>query len=324
MIKAYLKDHIAFFSLYLGTVIIYAIICFLYYFSWELFFYGLTLFTMLFLIISIYNYNKYKGKIIELGNLQKTLATTLDEMLKTDRVLENEYIEIINNLIKEIKVNLNDNQIKHQETMDYFTTWVHQVKVPLSTILLLLENPQTDSFLIKGELLKLQQYIKMVLSYLRLEDAKSDYVFKQYKLDPIIRETIRQFSTIFIAKKIKLNFQETNKEVLTDNKWLGFVLEQLLSNAVKYTNQGEIRIYYQDDKLIIEDQGTGIAPEDLYRIFEKGYTGYNGHNSNQASGLGLYLVKKTLDKLGHKIKIESVVGTGTKVILDLKHYLIIK
>ena len=119
-------------------------------------------------------------------------------------------------------------------------------------------------------------------------------------------------------KKISLDFQPTNYKVLTDEKWLVFVIEQLLSNAIKYTNKGKISIYpLEDKKLVIEDTGIGISKEDIPRIFDKGFTGYNGRTDKKATGLGLYLCKNILDKLSHKISIESEVGVKTKVILDL-------
>ena len=115
-----------------------------------------------------------------------------------------------------------------------------------------------------------------------------------------------------------MDFQPTNYKVLTDEKWLVFVIEQLLSNAIKYTNKGKISIYpLEDKKLVIEDTGIGISKEDIPRIFDKGFTGYNGRTDKKATGLGLYLCKNILDKLSHKISIESEVGVKTKVILDL-------
>ena len=134
-----------------------------------------------------------------------------------------------------------------------------------------------------------------------------------------MRQAIRKFSFEFIRKKIRIDFDETNMKVLTDEKWLVFVLEQLLSNAMKYTNEGNVHIYGYDSTLFIEDTGIGIDPSDLPRVFEKGFTGFNGRSDKQASGLGLYLCKSIMNKLSHGIEIESQVNKGTKVILYLKH-----
>ena len=158
----------------------------------------------------------------------------------------------------------------------------------------------------------------MVLSYIRLGSNKNDFVLKEYDLDNIVRQAIRKYAPLFIRKKISLDFQPTNYKVLTDEKWLVFVIEQLLSNAIKYTNKGKISIYsLENKKLVIEDTGIGISKEDIPRIFDKGFTGYNGRTDKKATGLGLYLCKNILDKLSHKISIESEVGVKTKVILDL-------
>ena len=158
----------------------------------------------------------------------------------------------------------------------------------------------------------------MVLSYIRLGSNENDFVIKEYDLDNIVRQAIRKYAPLFIRKKINLDFQPTTYKVLTDEKWLVFVIEQLLSNAIKYTNKGKISIYpLEDKKLVIEDTGIGISQEDIPRIFDKGFTGYNGRTDKKATGLGLYLCKNILDKLSHKISIESEVGVKTKVILDL-------
>ena len=156
------------------------------------------------------------------------------------------------------------------------------------------------------------------MTYLRLDAETGDYVLKTQDLDPIIRGAVRRFAGEFIDRKLRLRLQETGQMVLTDEKWLSFVLEQLLSNALKYTPGGEVSIFWQEpDTLVIRDTGIGIAPEDLPRIFEKGFTGYNGRSDKKASGIGLYLCKRVCDRLGHGISIASAPGEGTTVFLKL-------
>jgi signal transduction histidine kinase len=148
----------------------------------------------------------------------------------------------------------------------------------------------------------------------------SDFVLKRYSLDDMVKQAIRKYAKMFIRKKIKLSFINLNCDVLTDEKWLVFVIEQILSNAIKYSNKGQISIYMDPTKektLVIEDTGIGIAPEDLPRVFEKGYTGYNGRADKKSTGIGLYLCQQILSKLSHTIKMESQVGKGTKVFIDL-------
>lgn len=150
----------------------------------------------------------------------------------------------------------------------------------------------------------------------------ADFVFGTYELDDIIRQAVKKYSQIFILNKIKLNYEPVGETVLTDEKWLTFVIEQLLSNALKYTREGSISIYTQkvseeEECLVIEDTGIGILPEDLPRVFEKGFTGYNGRENKKSTGIGLYLCKTIMDKLRHGIWLESEVGKGTKAYIRL-------
>ena len=210
------------------------------------------------------------------------------------------------------------NQKTLEEMTDYYTMWAHQIKTPIFALRLLLQENPTVNKEALTELFKIEQYVEMVLSYIRLGSSENDFVIKEYNLDDIIKQAIRKYAPLFIRKKIALNFKNTNYTVLTDEKWLVFVIEQILSNAIKYTTKGTVSIYpLENKKLVIEDTGIGISEEDIPRIFDKGFTGYNGRTNKKASGLGLYLCKNILDKLSHKISIESEVGVKTKVILDL-------
>ena len=161
----------------------------------------------------------------------------------------------------------------------------------------------------------------MALSYVRLESEQTDYVIKQYSLDSIVKQSVRKYAPLFISKKIRLDIEDTDLIVNTDEKWLGFVIEQILSNSLKYTSSGSISISYETPKtLIISDTGIGIAPEDIPRIGEKGFTGYNGRTFRKSTGLGLYLCKEILTRLSHSMAISSEVGKGTTVKIDLQTY----
>ncbi|PKM71531.1 MAG: hypothetical protein CVU92_08175, partial [Firmicutes bacterium HGW-Firmicutes-17] len=170
------------------------------------------------------------------------------------------------------------------------------------------------------ELFKIEQYVEMVLQYLRLESMSSDLILVEYDLADIVRQAVKKYGIIFINKKISLELAELNCRVLTDEKWLVFVLEQIISNALKYTNQGKISIYLDDwseKTLIIEDTGVGIRDEDIARIFDRGFTGYNGRMDKKSTGIGLYLCQQVLNKLSHSITVTSQVGKGTRVSIDL-------
>ena len=159
----------------------------------------------------------------------------------------------------------------------------------------------------------------MVLVYLRLDSESKDHVFRKCDLDQIVRGEVKKFAGQFIRRKIGLRYEPLGCEVLTDEKWLAFVVEQVISNALKYTEEGEIAITLEESKtLCIRDTGIGIAPEDLPRIFEKGYTGYNGRADKKASGIGLYLCRRICTQLGHRIWAESAPGVGTVIKIDLE------
>ena len=210
-----------------------------------------------------------------------------------------------------------ENENRLRDMTDYYTFWAHQIKTPIAAMGLLLQE-RPDSAPLEVELLKIEQYVEMVLSYLRLDSASTDYVLHDCDLDEILRGTVRKLAKMFILKKITLDFRETGKTVLTDGKWLGFVVEQVLSNALKYTPEGgTIRVYGDGDTVVIADDGIGIRPEDLPRVFEKGFTGYNGRTERKSTGIGLYLCKTVMERLCHGITVTSRPGQGTLVRLDL-------
>lgn len=156
----------------------------------------------------------------------------------------------------------------------------------------------------------------MVLTYLRMGSATSDYAFRICSLEEIVRQAVRKYSQMFIMTRTRLHLEIQDQKILTDEKWLTFVIEQIFSNAVKYARGGEISIYTEDKTLVIADDGIGIAEEDLPRIFEKGFTGYNGRANKKSTGIGLYLCKSIIDRLHHTIWIESKPEKGTKIYLN--------
>ena len=202
--------------------------------------------------------------------------------------------------------------------------WAHQIKTPISAMRLLMQaNGAEGNRDLMDELFKIEEYVGMALGYVRSESMSSDLLLRRCALDGIVKQAERKYAPLFIAKKISLRFEDTGVQVVTDEKWLLFVLEQLLSNALKYTKKGSISIYMAESApktLVIEDTGIGIRAEDIPRVFERGYTGYTGREYTRSTGIGLYLCRRILTKLGHTIVIESEVGRGTRVLLDLQEY----
>ena len=203
--------------------------------------------------------------------------------------------------------------------VDYYTLWVHQIKTPIAAMRLRLQDEDSElSRALLSDLGRVERYVSMVLTYLRLENGATDYVIRETDLDSVIRPVLRQFAGEFISRKLKLDYTPAERKVLTDGKWLSFVVEQVLSNALKYTPEGSVSISMEDPAtLVIRDTGIGIPPEDLPRVFERNYTGLAGRADTRASGLGLSLCKSVCDRLGHGISIESAPGEGTSVRIDL-------
>lgn len=235
--------------------------------------------------------------------------------------VELRYQEILQKMKDKIARQQMQSSADYREMIEYYTMWAHQIKTPIAAMRLLLQQEESDrNRELLTELFKIEQYVLMVLQYLRLESESNDLVLERQNLDAVIRQAVKKYAPLFIRKKLALVYQPVNVEVLTDEKWLEFVLEQVLSNAIKYTRQGSVAIYMDDreeNTLVIADTGIGIAAEDIPRIFEKGYTGYNGRYDKRSTGIGLYLCRKVLNRLSHTIRIESEVGTGTRVYINL-------
>ena len=206
-----------------------------------------------------------------------------------------------------------------KEKEDFFALWAHQIKTPIAAMNLLLQNEEPDRAQCRQELFKIENYVEMALNYSRFENLSGDLVLESCELLPMVKQVVKKYSTIFIHKHLKVELKELELKILTDEKWFCFVLEQILSNALKYTKEGGVSIYTEkegaDTRIVIADTGIGICSEDLPRIFEKGFTGYNGRMDKKASGLGLYLCKGVCDKLGHGIGADSEEGKGTKVFI---------
>jgi histidine kinase, putative len=207
---------------------------------------------------------------------------------------------------------------KLNDLMDYYTLWAHQIKTPIAASSLLvgeIEDKKVKNQL-EQELFKIESYVNIVLQYLRLESFHEDLVLKKENAEDLVKEIVKKYAIFFIQKGLSLNLHDLDRTIITDRKWFVVILEQVLSNSLKYTSQGGIEIYFQEDTLYIKDSGLGIQDADLLRVFERGFSGYNGRLTQQSSGLGLYLSKKIADELGHQISIASQVGHGTTVMIS--------
>lgn len=269
--------------------------------------------------VLILDYIKALKKHREMCRIAGMSREAAEMLPPAESIAEDDMRQLVLNLDEELRKAETAANKTFSDTVDYYTMWAHQIKTPIASMKLRLQNEDSDiSRKLSLDLFKIEQYAEMVMMFLKLEERSRDYVFKKYDLDSIIRETLRKFSGEFIMRKLNLAYEPSEVKVLTDEKWLSFVIEQVISNALKYTPEGSISIKLKEPcTLCIEDTGIGIAAEDLPRIFEKGYTGLNGRADKQASGIGLYLCRRICDELGHSISAVSEPGKGTCVMLGL-------
>lgn len=316
--------------IFTGIVVIFGILFYLYDIPFDAIIYGCELsfvWCAVCLFIDFYKYYK-RHKLLHINREQ--FFDDAEQLPEHMDIIEYDYQELAKKLYQAKQELISKNRIAKKELLDYYGMWVHQIKTPIAALDILLQNTERMLYQLdekemmqkaisvsdmKMELFKIEQYVEMALNYLRVEDISSDLVFKKHELDDMVRQVIRKYAKIFISKKIKIDFKLTKACIVTDEKWFIFVLEQIISNALKYIKKGQIFIYMKEKSLVIEDTGIGIPAEDLPRIFEKGFTGYNGRENKKSTVIGLYLCKNIMDKLQWNITVDSEVGSGTKIYL---------
>lgn len=297
--------------------------------------YAAVLDAILLLITVLVGFFRYSSKVKALSNALKRPVEEQAQLPEATDDVEMFYQRLLENQSIARSESESSAAIRQSQMRDYYSMWVHQIKTPISAMKLLLEvereelgqlicddeqsqyllSDNMDSF--EDELFRIEEYVSMALQYQRVSSTENDFVLEKVSVDGVIRDTIKKYAKIMIRRHIGINYSGTGQEVYTDGKWLAFMLEQILSNAIKYTPQGVVTIETAEEKdwffITIKDTGIGIKAEDLPRVFEKGYTGYNGHADKKATGIGLYLCRQMADKLGHTIRMESEIGKGTKV-----------
>ena len=211
--------------------------------------------------------------------------------------------------------NLKSEMLNQKDDLNaYFLMWLHQIKTPMTVSKLLLEKPdETTNTKLKMQLMYIEQYINMAMNYLKVIDHSTDMDITQVNLDDIIKNLLKKYSLLFIHNHISLEYQSNLAYVISDSQWLTILIEQILSNALKYTENGKIAIQYLEDKhaLEIRDTGIGIRSEDIPKIFDRGYSGFNGRMNEKSSGLGLYLARKISERLNIQIEVESKLSQGS-------------
>ena len=305
-IKYYIRSRLPFYLLVIFNGIILILFAFLFEEAADVLYYSLTILTFVTIIMVAWDlfrsYQSYKlaylyEEITPLSPLEFYLAQTLENARENQKNQTEEGCK------------------RYTDLMDYYTLWVHQIKTPIAASQLLVQDVTDRNIksLLEQEIFKIDAYTHLVLQYLRLENFHDDLQLKQVALEHLVKEVVRKYSLFFIQKGLTINLDDLDVKVISDEKWLLVIIEQILSNSLKYTKSGGIEIYFKDNTLYLKDSGIGIKDSDILRVFERGFSGYNGRLTQQSSGLGLYLSKKIADQLGHDISISSQVGQGTTV-----------
>ncbi len=330
LLLSYLYEKRRVALLFLISMMFFFAVCLLYQLeNLSSLFYAFFLWAFSALCFVAFDFSKYVKKYRALETAAGNAENMLELLPAPAGLIEQEYRQIIDTMTEELRQLRSNVSLRDTDMTDYYTMWAHQIKIPIAAMGLLLQNsgdkPQqsehTDNKLLFEELFKIENYVEMVLYYQRLDSITSDFLFKKYELYDIVKQALKKYSMFFINSRLSLDLQQFSYMLVTDEKWLQFVIGQIISNALKYTPRGGISIRLEtcpeEALLIIEDTGIGIRPEDLPRIFERGYTGYNGRLDKKSTGIGLYLCKKILEKLSLTIEVTSEVGKGTKVTIHI-------
>lgn len=271
------------------------------------------------LCFGISDFAKYISAHNQLKHLLDCIENINDNIPDFGTLSGRDYCDIIISQKNRLTDILSSSSLRETEARDYYTLWTHQIKTPIAAMNLILQNnnftPESIAML-KSELFRIECYSEMALGYIRLESISDDMVLEEHDIHTIAAAALKKYVMLFSLKKLTLYFTDFSLKAVTDEKWMVFVIEQLLSNSIKYTRKGGISIYADGNCLVISDTGIGISQADIPRLFQKGFTGFNGHMNKKSTGLGLYLCKKITSKLGHKISIRSEKNKGTDIIID--------
>lgn len=323
--KGYLKERWKRLLMFLLFVCIFAVSFWFYRLPVRAVMYPCALCLLFGAVFVVYDMTKAYRRHKFFEELHRRNTELISALPEPEGIVDSDYQQLISVLKEKIAEITAQTDSRIRDTVDYYTVWAHQIKTPIAAMRLTLQKEDVpEARRLASELSRIEQYVEMVLVFVRLGSDYSDYVFARQDIDEIIRSSVKKFASEFIDRRIRLEYDSVDIQAVTDEKWFAFVVEQLLSNALKYTREGSIRIYSEGKVLCIKDTGIGIAPEDLPRVFDKGYTGCNGRTDRRASGLGLYLCRRICQNLGIDISISSTIGEGTTVRLDLGQYRLMK
>lgn len=320
MIREFLRRRKAVLLLYLCVLVFFPLVTFLAGSPMAPVLYSLLIVTFLLVLgLAIDGYGFWQSAK-RLDAIKANLSADKHSFPPPADLIDSKYQEIIEELYRIGEDRRYAMESAHADRMEYYTMWVHQIKTPIAAMRLALQS-QDENPLINQELFKIERYAEMALQFVKLSSLQADLVIGPCNLHGLVRDSVKKYAPLFIARKLTVSLEDLDVEVETDSKWFSFILEQLLSNAVKYTKQGGVRIYWADGALRVDDTGIGIHSGDIERIFEMGYTGYNGRLDMRASGIGLYMAKKVADSLSIHLEISSQLGAGTQAELRFPKHL---
>ncbi|MBQ4524052.1 MAG: sensor histidine kinase [Lachnospiraceae bacterium] len=317
----YFKGRIKYISLILFCSVLNAGVLLIYQCEVEPVLYALVIYLCFLLVCGGIDFYQQRKKHRILKHYAPFSEAPISTLIQEKDLVRCDYQALLEGVTEEIQKERSEQNTQNKELSDFYTLWVHQIKTPIAALQLLLQTDPEKISDMKSELFKIDRYVDIILGYLRMENINQDLEFQHYPLEIMVKQAVRKYAPLFIKSHLSLKMEHLDISVLTDEKWLVFVIEQLLSNAIKYTPSGEIRIFadrqesdgIRSTRLYLQDTGIGIHPEDLPRIFERSFTGYNGRMDKKASGLGLYLCNTILKKLGHSISVDSIPKEGTTV-----------
>lgn len=300
----------------------------LYQLPWGPAIYTLLLFLTAAFLSLLLGFHRHVRQLERLAVLEKQAVHHLGDLPEPADPEEAAYQKILRELEARCRRIETETEEALTKAQRYYTLWSHQAKTPLAAIRLLLQEQTMDRTALEQEAFRVEQYVEMALQYQRLERKGTDLVLRRCSIDSLVRQALKKTAPLFLHRNLSLELGDLEGTVLTDEKWLVFVLEQVITNGVKYTPSGSISLYLEQRAgplgdgsrhpvLCVADTGIGIRPEDLPRVFEWGYTGYNGRTDQHSTGIGLALCREAMEMLGHKIRIQSAQGQGTRVLLDL-------
>lgn len=320
ILLSYIRAHIGVALFLAGSAAVFAVVLFLSGLPAEPVRYAALLCAVGGVVCALPGYLQYRRRYKAAELALQGLPEAVDRLRAPSGAVEEAYDAALRRLCAMLAKSETDRQRQRIESADYFTMWIHQIKTPIAAMQLILrEQDDARSRELLAELFRIDQYAEMALTYARLESPTTDLVLRRCAVEPIVRSVVRQYAGQFVRRHVALRCEIEPVCALTDEKWLAFILGQLLSNAVKYTENGTVTVRVTKELVLsVSDTGIGIAPEDLPRIFEKGFTGYNGRAGRKSTGLGMYLSRCAAEKLGHRISVQSAPGQGTTVSVDLR------